>query len=64
MTSAISEEGNVEVPEHVAATRWLSPWAAEFRYDEHEIVGFSREESLQSAERTIEWAQAAFDAAT
>jgi hypothetical protein len=42
----------------------ISPWAAEFRYDEHEIVGFSRDESLQSAERAIEWAQAVFDAAS
>ena len=59
----IAEDGNVSVPEHVASTRWLSPWAAEFRYDEHEIVGFSRDESLQGAERAIEWAQAVFDAA-
>lgn len=59
----VAEDGNVEVPEHVAATRWLSPWAAEFRYDEHEIVGFSRNESLQGAERAIEWAQAVFEAA-
>jgi HEPN domain-containing protein len=59
----VAEDGDVSVPEHVAATRWLSPWAAEFRYDEHEIVGFSRSESLQGAERAIEWAQAVFKAA-
>jgi len=59
----VAEDGDIEVPEVVAATRWLTPWAAEFRYDEHEIAGFSRAESLQSAERAIEWAQAVFDAA-
>lgn len=59
----VAEEGSVEVPDDVAATRWLSPWAAEFRYDEHEIVGFSRDESLQGAERAIEWARAVLEAA-
>lgn len=59
----VAEDGDVEVPEHVAATRWLTPWAAEFRYDEHEIAGFSRDESLQSAERAIAWAQSVIDGA-
>jgi HEPN domain-containing protein len=59
----VAEDGKVSVPEHVAATRWLSPWAAEFRYDEHEVFGFSRDESLQGAERAIEWAQAVLEAA-
>ncbi len=60
----VAEDGNVEIPEDVAAARWLTPWAAEFRYDEHEIAGFSRAESLHSAQRAIEWAQAVFDAAS
>jgi HEPN domain-containing protein len=59
----VAEDGSVEVPEYVAAARWLTPWAAEFRYDEHEIAGFDRAESLRSAECAIEWAQGVFDAA-
>jgi HEPN domain-containing protein len=59
----VAEDGGVEVPEDVAATRWLTPWAAEFRYDEHEIAGFSRTESLASAERAIEWARGVLDGA-
>lgn len=46
----------------MAAARWRTPWAAEFRYDEDEITGFDRGESLRSAERAIEWAQDIFDA--
>jgi HEPN domain-containing protein len=57
----VAEGGNVHVPENVAAARWLSPWAAEFRYDEPEVAGFDRAESLASAERAIEWARAAVD---
>ncbi|HEX4806880.1 MAG TPA: HEPN domain-containing protein [Conexibacter sp.] len=59
----VAEEGGVEVPEYVAATEWLTPWAAEFRYDEPEIAGFDRAESLRSTLRVIEWAQGVLDAA-
>ena len=59
----VAEGGAVEIPEHVAAAEWLTPWAAEFRYDEPEIAGLDRAESLRSAERAIEWAQRVFDAA-
>jgi len=59
----VAAEGDVDVPENVAAARWLTPWAAEFRYDEPEITGFDRAESLRSAERAIAWAQAAVDGA-
>lgn len=54
----------MDVPEYVAAAEWLTPWAAEFRYDEPENVGFDRAESLRSAERAMEWARAIFEAAT
>ena len=60
----VAEDGDVDVPEHVAAAQWLTPWADEFRYDEPEIAGFNRAESLRKAERAIEWAQGVFDAAT
>lgn len=59
----VAEEGAVEIPAHVAAARWLTPWAAEFRYDEPQIAGFDRAESLTSAERAIEWAQGVLDGA-
>jgi HEPN domain-containing protein len=59
----IAEDGNVDVPEYGAAAEWLTPWAAEFRYDGPENAGFDRAESLRSAERAIEWARAMFEAA-
>ena len=46
----------------MAAARWLSPWAADFRYDEHEIAGFDRVETLRSAEGAMQWGQSVFDA--
>lgn len=57
----VAEDGEVGVPDDVVAARWLTPWAAEFRYDEHEIAGFSRGESLRSAERAVEWARGVLD---
>lgn len=59
----LARDGGVEVPERVAAARWLTPWAADFRYDEHEIAGFDRMETLHSATGALEWAQSVFDAA-
>ncbi len=59
----VAEDADIEVPDDVAATRWLTPWAADFRYDEHDIVGFSRAESLAGAKRAIEWAQGVLDGA-
>jgi len=58
----VATDGGVEVPERVAAARWLSPWAADFRYDEHEIAGFDRVETLRSAEGAMQWGQSVFDA--
>lgn len=51
------EDHDVDVPAAVAAARWLTPWAAEFRYDEPEAATLDRAESLESAERAIEWAR-------
>lgn len=59
----VAESGGVDVPEYVAAAQWLTPWAAEFRYDEPQVAGFDRPESLRSAERAIGWAQGVVDAA-
>ena len=56
-------DGNVNVPEHVGAAEWLTPWAAGFCYDEPEIAGFYRPGSLRTAERAIEWAQGVYAAA-
>lgn len=59
----VAKDGNVDVPDYVVAAEWLTPWAAEFRYDEPEIAGFDRAESLRSAERAIEWSQGVVDGA-
>ena len=59
----IANAGGIEVPEEVAAARWLTPWAAQFRYDEPEIAGFDRVESERSAERAVAWALRVLDAA-
>lgn len=58
----IANAGGIEVPEEVAAARWLTPWAAQFRYDEPEIAGFDRVESERSAERAVAWALRVLDA--
>jgi len=59
----VAAGGDVDVPRNVAAAQWLTPWASEFRYDEPEVAGFDRGESLESAERAIEWARGVLDSA-
>lgn len=55
----VADAGGVLVPEAVAAARWLTPWAAEFRYDEPPAPALDRTEALRSASDAVVWGESA-----
>jgi HEPN domain-containing protein len=47
-------ETGTEPPQDISYTAWLTPWAAELRYDEP--IAFDRPAALAAAESAIRWA--------
>lgn len=50
----------IEVPEELASVEWLTPWAADLRYDEPQPL--DRGATLAAAERASNWATTLRDA--
>lgn len=50
-----AEAGGLSVPGEIEATSWLTPWAAELRYDEGPAA-LDRDGALAAAQRVVEWA--------
>lgn len=50
----------IEVPEELASVEWLTPWAADLRYDEPQPL--DRGAALAAAERASNWATTLRDA--
>ena len=48
---------DIELPEPVASAGWLTPWAAELRYDEFADDPLSRDNALAVAAQAVELAQ-------
>ena len=46
----------LEVPAEVEESEWLSPWAAQLRYDEI-ATGLDREQALEAADPALAWAR-------
>jgi hypothetical protein len=52
----------VRVPDIVVEARWLTPWSAEFRYDDPPVPdALDRDASLRSAEQALAWARGVAD---
>ncbi len=47
----------IELPEPVASASWLTPWAAELRYDEFADDPLSRDDALAAAAHAVALAQ-------
>jgi hypothetical protein len=54
------QASGVELPDELASVEWLTPWAAELRYDEP--APLDRAAALAVAERASNWATALRDA--
>ncbi len=53
------EGAGTKVPEELSRTDWLTPWAAELRYDEQ--IALDRTAALAVAESAIAWAASLLD---
>lgn len=51
----IAEDNSVEVPDTVRDARWLTPWAAQLRYEMLEPL--DRDAALAIATAAVEWAK-------
>jgi HEPN domain-containing protein len=52
----LARELGVTVPEEVATTEWLTPWAGAWRYDE-QTAELDRPASLRAAAAAVDWAR-------
>lgn len=48
---------SIEVPDDVAAAGWLTPWAAEFRYDDEPLHSLDRGIALGIAGEAVAWCE-------
>jgi HEPN domain-containing protein len=52
----LAEESDVLVPPSIRAADWLTPWAAELRYDEPSSA-LARDEAVAAADAAAAWAR-------
>lgn len=60
---SLAEQADVAVPADVTDADWLTPWAADLRYDEP-VTGLDRVEALRVATAAVRWASALLDDAS
>lgn len=54
----LADRDGVRIPDVVVEARWLTPWSAEFRYDDPPVPDeLDRNASLRSAEHALAWAR-------
>ena len=47
----------IEIPEAIASSDWLTPWGVLFRYDDDPAVSLNRDTALEAATATISLAE-------
>lgn len=53
--AALASKNEIELPIEIADAGWLTPWAAEFRYDDAPLETLDRAQALALAEFAVEW---------
>ncbi len=53
----LASRHSIDVPEDVATAGWLTPWAAEFRYDDEPLHSLDRGIALESAGEAVAWCE-------
>jgi HEPN domain-containing protein len=48
---------SIDVPEGVASAGWLTPWAAEFRYDDEPLESLDRNLAMGIGEDAVTWCE-------
>ena len=52
---ALAGRHGIDVPPEVAGAGWLTPWAAEFRYDDAPLHSLDRDITLEIGEKAAAW---------
>lgn len=60
---ALASRHSIDVPEKVAASGWLTPWAAEFRYDDEPLHSLDRDIALELGSSAVAWCEGLLTAA-
>jgi HEPN domain-containing protein len=54
---ALANQNSLEVDVGLHSVGWLTPWAAEFRYDDAPIDTLDRSRAIETAELAVAWCQ-------
>ena len=52
---ALANRNEIELPAELAQVGWLTPWAAEFRYDDAPMESLDRKRATSIAEFAVDW---------
>lgn len=53
----LADRNSVEVSAEITSAGWLTPWAAEFRYDDAPLEALDRERAIEITEKAVAWCQ-------
>jgi HEPN domain-containing protein len=62
--TGLANKHTIEVPEEIATAGWLTPWAAEFRYDDEPLESLDRGSAVEIGERAVAWCEQLLAAAS
>jgi HEPN domain-containing protein len=54
---ALANRSEIQLPTEMAQVGWLTPWAAEFRYDDAPMESLDRKQAEGVAEFAVDWAR-------
>lgn len=60
----LARRHEIVVPSEIAAAGWLTPWAAEFRYDDAPLESLDRGLAVDIAESAVTWCSERITAST
>lgn len=53
----LSHQGSIDLPAETSIAGWLTPWAADFRYDDAPIESLDRDQAIAVAKAAVNWSQ-------
>ncbi len=53
----LAEKHSIAIEPELESASWLTPWAAEFRYDDAPIETLDRERAIDVANAAVSWCQ-------
>lgn len=53
----LAEKNSIAMEPELESASWLTPWAAEFRYDDAPIEALDRKQAISVANTAVSWCQ-------